>query len=68
VQQCIRAYFAASTFGTAIHGVTSGCAKSLQTHGMKDLDAEQLVRLNISGFEPTGGGSGPAWCRLSHWR
>ena len=35
-----------------IHGVTSDYARSLQAQGMKELDAEQLVRLKISGFEP----------------
>jgi len=36
----------------AIHGVTSDNARSLQVHGMKDLDAGQLVRVKISGFRP----------------
>lgn len=33
-----------------IHGVTSDYARSLQVHCMKNLDADQLVRLKISGF------------------
>jgi hypothetical protein len=35
-----------------IHGVSPAFVRSLQVHGMKDLSADQLVRLRISGFEP----------------